>query len=258
MSSGEALFDVAGRVALVTGASSGLGRHFALTLAARGAIVVAAARRVDRLEAVVAEIAAAGGRAQAVALDVTDAQSVAAAFAQAESSSGVPSIVVNNAGIAEAGPALGQPEADWRAVLETNLEGAYRVAQAAAQAMVAAGRGGSIVNIASILALRVGANLAAYAAAKAGLLHATRALALEWARHGIRVNAIAPGYILTDMNREFFATEAGQAMVKRIPQRRIGNPADLDGALLLLASDAGAYMTGTVVVADGGHVNSSL
>lgn len=254
----DPLFGVAGQVALVTGASSGLGRHFALTLASRGATVIAAARRVDRLEELVADIATAGGRAHAVALDVTDAASVREAFAQAARVAGVPAIVVNNAGIAEAGAALELPGDQWRAVMDTNLDGAFRVAQAAAQAMVAAKTGGSIVNIASVLAFRVGANLAAYAAAKAGLMHATRALALEWARHGIRVNAIAPGYILTDMNRDFFATEAGQAMVKRIPQRRIGAPSDLDGPLLLLASRAGAFMTGTVVVADGGHLNSSL
>ena len=252
----DALFDVRGRVALVTGASSGLGEHFARTLAARGARVVVAARRIDRLAKLVGDIAQAGGEAQAVALDVTSAESVEKAFASIRW--GAPDIVVNNAGVAHAKPSIELTEADWRQVLDTNLDGAWRIAQASARALVAAKKGGSIVNIASILGLRVASSLLAYATAKAALVQLTQALALEWARHGIRVNAIAPGYIETDMNRDFFATDAGQAVVKRIPQRRIGTPAHLDGALLLLASDAGSYMTGSVVVVDGGHVVSSL
>ena len=254
----EALFDVRGRVALVTGASSGLGAHFAAMLAARGARVVAAARRLDRLEALVRDIGARGGQALAVSLDVSKQASVDEAFARIAADVGAPDIVVNNAGVAQAKPSLELTEADWRGVLDTNLDGAWRVAQASARAMVAAKKGGSIVNIASILGLRVAANLLAYAAAKAALVQLTQALALEWARNGIRVNAIAPGYIETDMNRDFFRTEAGQHVVKRVPQRRIGEPAHLDGALLLLASDAGSYMTGSTVVVDGGHLVSSL
>ena len=252
----DALFDVRGRVALVTGASSGLGEHFARILAARGARVVVAARRTDRLSKLVAEIGAAGGEAHAIALDVTSVESVGKAFASLPW--GAPDIVVNNAGVAQAKPSIELTEADWRGVMDTNLDGAWRIAQASARAMVAAKKGGSIVNIASILGLRVASSLLAYATAKAALVQLTQALALEWARHGIRVNAIAPGYIETDMNREFFATDAGQAVVKRVPQRRIGMPHNLDGALLLLASDAGSYMTGSVVVVDGGHVVSSL
>ncbi len=251
-------FDLAGKVALVTGASSGLGAHFARTLAGAGATVVAAARRADRLAALAEDIGRAGGRAHAVCLDVTRRESVERAFAEASGRAGVPDIVVNNAGIARTRTSLELPEAEWREVLDTNLDGAWRVAQEGARAMVAAGKGGSIVNIASVLGLRVASSLLAYAAAKAALVQVTHALGLEWARHRIRVNAIAPGYIETDMNRDFFRTEAGQAVVKRIPQRRIGSPADLDGALLLLASDAGAYMTGSVVVVDGGHLVSSL
>jgi NAD(P)-dependent dehydrogenase (short-subunit alcohol dehydrogenase family) len=250
----DPLFDVRGKVALVTGASSGLGENFARCLAARGAVVVACARRVDRLEALVRE----GGAAHAVALDVTDPASVDAAVRRAADLAGPIDILVNNAGIADTKASLELTEADWRRVLDTNLDGAWRVAQAAAKAMVAAGRGGSIVNIASILGLRQATHLLAYAAAKAALVQVTKSLALEWARHGIRVNAIAPGYVVTEMNRDFFASEAGQAVVKRIPQRRVGSPRDLEGALLLLASDAGAYMTGTVVVADGGHLVNSL
>ncbi len=254
----DPLFDIRGRVALVTGASSGLGENFARSLAARGAVVVAAARRTDRLADLVAAIRAEGGQAHAVALDVTKAESVATAVASAVSLAGPLDIVVNNAGVADTRPSIELTEARWRGVLDTNLDGAWRVAQAAAKAMIAAGRGGSIVNIASILGLRVAPQLLAYAAAKAALVQLTKALALEWARHGIRVNAIAPGYVITEMNRAWFEGEAGAAMVKRVPQRRVGSPRDLEGALLLLASGAGAYMTGSIVVVDGGHLVNSL
>jgi len=251
----DALFDVQGRVALVTGASSGLGEHFARTLASRGARVAVAARRTDRLAKLVTDL---GDGALALPLDVTKPESVAAAFHELEAKLGAPDIVVNNAGVAHAKPSIDLTEDDWRGVLDTNLDGAWRVAQAAARSMVAAKKSGSIVNIASILGMRVASSLLAYTTAKAALVQLTKALALEWARHGIRVNAIAPGYIETEMNRGFFQTEAGQSVVKRIPQRRIGTPGQLDGALLLLASDAGSYMTGSVVVVDGGHVVSSL
>jgi NAD(P)-dependent dehydrogenase (short-subunit alcohol dehydrogenase family) len=254
----SALFDVRGRLALVTGASSGLGDNFARRLAAEGATVAVAARRTDRLEKLVAGIGAKGGKAQAFALDVADPASVEAAFAAIVQALGAPDIVVNNAGIAQTKPAIELTEADWRGVMDTNIDGAWRVAQAGAKAMVAAKKGGSIINIASVLGLRVSTHLLAYAAAKAALVQVTKALALEWARYGIRVNAIAPGYIETEINSGFFRTEAGQAMVKRVPQRRIGAPSDLDGALLLLASEAGAYMTGSIVVVDGGHVVNSL
>ena len=252
------LFDIRGRVALVTGASSGLGDKFARRLASGGATVAACARRTDRLEKLVAEIRAAGGQAQAFAMDVADPASVEAAYGAVVKALGAPDIVVNNAGIAQTKAAIELTEADWQGVMNTNLDGAWRVAQAGAKAMVAAGKGGSIINIASVLGLRVATHLIAYAAAKAALVQMTKALALEWARHRIRVNAIAPGYIETEMNRGFFATEAGQAVLKRVPQRRIGSPSDLDGALLLLASEAGRYMTGSIVVVDGGHVVNSL
>ena len=250
----DPLFDVSGKVALVTGASSGLGENFARCLASRGAVVVAAARRMDRLQSLVRE----AGAAHAVAMDVTDPASVEAAVARAAGLAGPIDILVNNAGIADTKASIDLTEADWRRVLDTNLDGAWRVTQAVARTMIAAGRPGSIVNIASILGLRQATHLLPYAAAKAALLQLTQSLALEWARHGIRVNAIAPGYVVTEMNRDFFASEAGHAMAKRVPQRRIGSPGDLEGALLLLASGAGAYMTGSVVVVDGGHLVNSL
>lgn len=251
--------DLGGKVALVTGASGGLGGRFARTLAASGAAVALAARRVDRLEALAGEIAAAGGRAVAVAMDVTQDASVAAAFDAAEAALGPVDVLINNSGIAGRGaPMRDVPPAEFAAVLEVNLVGAYRVAREAAGRLIAAGREGSIVNVASILGLRVGSGVGAYAASKAGLAQLTRAMALEWARHGIRVNALAPGYILTDLNRAFFDSEPGKAMIRRIPQRRLGEPADLDGPLLLLASDASRYMTGAVLVVDGGHLQSGL
>jgi NAD(P)-dependent dehydrogenase (short-subunit alcohol dehydrogenase family) len=246
--------DLGGVAALVTGASGTLGGHFARLLAANGARVVLAARRTDRLHRLAAEIRAAGGEAFAVALDVTDPASIAQGFALAEDRFGPVRLLVNNAGIAGIGrPALEVDDADFAGVIDVNLGGAWRMARAAARRMVPAG-GGAIVNVASILGQGVSPGVAAYAASKAALLHLTRALALEWARHAIRVNALAPGYLRTELNATFFDTEAGQRMIRRIPQRRLGEPADLDGPMLLLASDASRFMTGSVLVADGGHL----
>lgn len=251
-------FTLEGRLALVTGASSGLGRHFALTLARAGAAVVAAARRVERLADVVGQIEAAGGRALAVPLDVTDAASVRSCFDATEAWLGTPDLLVNNASAAVSRPLLEQTEEDWDGVVDTNLKGAWLVAQESARRMVAAQRPGAIVNIASITGERVAAAVAPYCASKAGLIHLTRALALELARHGVRVNALAPGYVETELNRDFLASGAGERLMSRIPQRRFGRLADLDGPLLLLASDAGAFMTGSVLAVDGGHLVSTL
>jgi len=247
-----------GRVALVTGANGGLGAHFARTLADAGAKVVLAARNVDSLREGIARIAAAGGAAHAVALDVTQRQSVVQAFADAAQVFGPITVVVNNAGVAITKPLLDHTDDDWEQVVGVNLTGAWRVAQEAARHMVKHGNGGSIVNIASVLGLRVSSQVPSYAASKAGLIQLTKAMALELARHRIRVNALAPGYVETGINRDFFASDAGQAMIKRIPQRRIGTPHELDGALLLLACDAGSYTTGAVFVVDGGHLVNTL
>jgi NAD(P)-dependent dehydrogenase (short-subunit alcohol dehydrogenase family) len=245
-------------IALVTGASSGLGRHFATVLARAGAAVVLAARRVELLEELAGIIAATGGRALPVRMDVTDAASVTAAFEHVAAKLGVPDIVVNNSGVTVTKPVLEQTEADWDMVLDTNLKGAFLVSTAAARRLRAAGRGGSIINIASILAFRQAGGLTPYAASKGGMVQLTRTMALELARYDIRVNAIAPGYISTDMNRQFWDTPQGAEMIRRIPQRRLGQPEDLDGPLLLLASDASRFMTGVVIPVDGGHLLSTL
>ncbi|MBX9630496.1 MAG: glucose 1-dehydrogenase [Burkholderiales bacterium] len=247
-----------GRTALVTGANGGLGAHFARTLAKAGAKVAIAARRLESLQEVEQQIRAAGGQAQPVALDVTRRDSVVRALQQAAEALGPVTVVVNNAGIATTKPLLDHTDDDWNEVIGVNLTGAWRVAQEAARHMVAHKLGGSIVNIASILGLRVSAQVPSYAASKAAVIHLTKAMALELARHKIRVNALAPGYVETSINRDFFASDSGQALVKRIPQRRIGNPEELDAALLMFASDAGSYTTGAVLAVDGGHLVSTL
>ena len=223
----------------MTGASGLLGGHFCRVLTQAGARVVPAARRIGALGP------------NALHLDVTDEASIAECLDAA----GPLDILVNNAGVAITRPLLDHTAADWDAVMGVNLRGAFLMGIAAAKRMP---RGGSIINIASVLGERIIPGVAGYTAAKAGLLHLTRQMAVELARQSIRVNAIAPGYIASDINAEFFAGPAGQAMVKRIPQRRLGQPEDLTGALLLLASDAGAHMTGSTITVDGGHSIGSL
>lgn len=258
MNLGGERFSLAGHVALVTGASSGIGRHFARTLALAGASVVVAARRADKLDEVVAEIHALGREARALALDVTDSTSVCAAFDTLAARGQVADILVNNAGVAVSRPLLEQTEADWDCVVDTNLKGAWLVSQEAARRLVAAGLPGCIVNIASITGERVAGGVAPYAASKAGLIHLTRAMALELARSNVRVNALAPGYVVTELNAGFLSSAAGERLRARIPQQRFGRAEDLDGPLLLLASEAGAFMTGSVLAVDGGHLVSSL
>lgn len=246
--------DLSQKNVLVTGSSAGLGLHFARVLAAKGANVVLGARREGELAKACAEIVAGGGRASFVALDVRDSASIEAAIGLMK---GI-DILVNNAGISASASAIDITEEEWDRVVDINLKGAFLTAQAAARRMKADGHGGAIVNIASILGLRVAGNLASYAASKAAVVHLTKALALEWARYGIRVNALCPGYIETDINRDFFATAAGEALVKRIPQRRLGRQEDLDAPLLLFCSSAGGYVTGASLAVDGGHLVTSL
>jgi NAD(P)-dependent dehydrogenase (short-subunit alcohol dehydrogenase family) len=244
---------LAGKAALITGASSGLGRHFALTMARAGADLALAARRVEMLESLAAEVAKTGRKAVAIQLDVADAGNVALAAEQTAAALGGLDILVNNAGMAPGDAALDVDEATWDRCMDTNLKGAWLMAQAAARQMIRGGKGGAIVNIASILSVRVQKGTAPYAISKAGLLQMTKALALEWARYGIRVNALAPGYIESDISRDFMQSEGGRRMLKAIPQRRFGKPEDLDGALLFLSSDASQYVTGVFLPVDGGH-----
>jgi NAD(P)-dependent dehydrogenase (short-subunit alcohol dehydrogenase family) len=251
-------FTIEGSHVLVTGGSSGLGRFFAVFLAARGARVTVGARRAEALAKTVDDIGNAKGQAQRVVMDVTDAASIETALDAAEARFGPVEIVINNAGVTATRPALQQDEADWDKVIDTNLKGVWLVAQAVGRRMVAHKVKGSIVNVASILGLRVASSVAPYAVSKAGVVQMTKALALEWARHGIRVNALAPGYIETELNDTFFSSDAGKAFIRRIPQRRLGEVRELDGPLLLLVADAGSYMTGSVVAVDGGHLVSGL
>jgi hypothetical protein len=250
----EMSWSLKGRTALVTGASSGLGAHFAQVLAKAGAEVIAAARREAALAVVGEKIRSAGGKCRTVQLDVSDPASIASAAAMFD---GV-DILVNNAGVTSEAGFLDQSESDWDAVMDTNVKGMFLLTQAVARAMRAHGRKGSIINIASILGLRQAGGVAPYAVSKAAAIQLTKVSALELARFGIRVNALAPGYLATELNAEFWESEAGRAMIKRIPQRRLGQLEDLDGPLLLLASDASAYMTGSVIEIDGGHLLSGL
>jgi NAD(P)-dependent dehydrogenase (short-subunit alcohol dehydrogenase family) len=227
-------------------------------LARAGAAVALAARRQDSLDEVRQEIERAGGRAIAVTMDVSNAGSVDAAVRAAATGLGKLDILVNNAGVTLTKPLLEITEAEWDRQVDTNLKGAFLVAQAAARLMRDQANGGAIVNIASILGLRVAGQVAAYLTSKAGIVHLTKGMALELARHRIRVNALCPGYIETDLNREFFASDTGRALVQRIPQRRLGQASELEGPLLLMCSDAGSYMTGAVLAVDGGHLVSSL
>jgi 3-oxoacyl-[acyl-carrier protein] reductase len=248
------LFDLNGRIAVVTGASSGLGVRFAQVLAQQGAAVALVARRAERLSALQEHIEKAGGRALALEVDVLDRQAMVRAFDAIEKAFGTVTILVNNAGVAHAHRAVELPEAEWRRVVGTNLDAVFFWAQEGARRMLAAGKGGAIINIASVLGFGVAKGTAAYAVAKAGVIQLTKALGLELAFKGIRVNAIAPGWIVTELNREFLEGPQGAAIKREIPIGRFGEEADLDGALLLLASDAGRFIAGATVVVDGGQI----
>jgi len=248
------MFSLKGRVALVTGASSGLGRQFAKALADNGAAVALVARRLDRISELKKAIEETGGRAVAIEADVTDRAAMTRAFDAAGKAFGTVTLLVNNAGIAHSGRAIDMPPEEWRKILATDLDAVFFWAQEAARRMLAAKKPGAIVNIASVLGLAVSKGSAAYATAKAGVVQITKALAVELAFKGVRVNAIAPGWFVTEMNDDYLASEAGTAIKREIPMGRFGKEGDLDGALLLLASDAGSYITGATIVVDGGQV----
>jgi len=248
-----ALFDLQGKVAVVTGASSGLGVQFARALANHGARTVLVARRKDQLDRHVDELTARGLHAMAVAADLTEPEAIARLFDTVEREWGTPTILVNNAGLAQAAKLAEISRKEWATTMALNLDAVLFSAQMAAQRMMAAKLAGSIINIASILGQQVQKGVGAYCTSKAGVIQLTRAMALEWAGRGIRVNALAPGYAVTDINRAYLESPAGQAMLPDIPLRRFGSEGDFDGALLLLASDAGRYMTGTTLTIDGGH-----
>ncbi len=247
-------FSLRGKTALVTGASSGLGRHFARVLAEAGAKVAVAARRLERLQQLASDIRAQGGGAAAVELDVTDRASIVSAFDAAEAELGPVSVLVNNAGVPAGSYFLNMSDSEWRGVMEVNLDGVFRVGQEAARRMSARASGGSIINIASISAFAVLKAVAPYSASKAAVVSLTKSMALELARDNIRVNALAPGYFSTELNDAFLASDAGKRLLSRVPMARAGRLDELDGALLLLASDAGAFMTGSVITIDGGHL----
>ncbi len=253
--------DLSGRVAFVTGASSGLGAQFAKTLAAAGAGVVLAARRVERLKSLRAEIESEGGDAHVVELDVTDHDSIRAAVAHAETEMGVIDILVNNSGVGSTQKLTDVKPADFDAVMGTNTRGAFFMAQEVAKRMIARSKGeapgtfigGRIVNVASMAGLRVAPQLGVYCMSKAAVVHMTRAMALEWGRFGINVNALCPGYIDTEINHHVWQTEAGQKMVQAMPRKRIGQPKDLDAVLMMLCANESHFINGAVISADDGQ-----
>jgi NAD(P)-dependent dehydrogenase (short-subunit alcohol dehydrogenase family) len=248
------LFDLKRQVALVTGAAGGLGARFAQVLADAGAAVVLLDRRAEGLPAVRNEIEKAGGRALAVAADVTDRKAMVRAFDAAEKAFGTVTILVNSAGVAAPIRGVELIEDEWGHIIGANLDAVFRFAQHAARRMLEAGKTGAIVNIASIFGIGVGKGVVPYAVSKAGVIQLTKAMAIELAFRGIRVNAIAPGWIVTDMNRDYLSGEQGAAIKREVPAGRLCEARDLDGALLLLASDAGRFITGATIVVDGGHI----
>ena len=251
-------FDLNNKVALVTGASSGFGRHFAIVLAGAGAKVIVGARRKDRLQKLVDEIETSGGEALAVAMDVTNASSVSAAFDRAEATYGPVTVLINNAGVAAPKTVHKTTEAEWDFVVDTNLKGAWLVAAETARRLVGTRTSGVIVNIASVLGLATSTGHGIYSASKAGVIQLTKHMALELAGKNIRVNAICPGYFRTEMNSDYFDSDVGKAYIESTPSGRLGQMSEIDGPLLLLASDAGSFINGAVLPVDGGHLVMSI
>jgi len=252
--------DLSGRVAFVTGASSGLGEQFARTLAAAGAGVVLAARRVERLKTLRAEIESQGGDAHVVELDVTDPDSIKAAVAHAETEMGAIDILINNSGVSSTQKLTDVKPEDFDFVMGTNTRGAFFMAQEVAKRMIARSKGeapgtftgGRIVNVASMAGLRVLSQIGVYCMSKAAVIHMTKAMALEWGRFGINVNAICPGYIDTEINHHHWQTEAGQKLVQMLPRKRVGKPQDLDALLMMLCANQSHFVNGAVIAADDG------
>lgn len=247
------MFSVDKKVVMISGASSGVGEHLAEMFAKAGALVVCGARRLDRLQQLVGRIEKAGGKALAVTLDVTERNSVKSAFDKAEQAFGVPDVVVCNAGATGGQPFLEMEESVWDHVMDVNIKGVWNVAQEASQRMVAATKAGSIINISSICGERSFPGLTHYGASKAAVNQLTRIMAQELAAHNIRVNAVAPGYLWTDMTADYYETEAGKKDVASLPLARLGKLEELDGQILLLASDDSSYMSGAVFTIDAGH-----
>jgi NAD(P)-dependent dehydrogenase (short-subunit alcohol dehydrogenase family) len=257
-------FDLSGRIALVTGASSGFGEQFSKVLAEAGAEVIACARRVDRLQNLVTQIEAAGGRAHAIEMDVTDTASVDHAFAQIDRIAPAVDILVNNAGISVPGLFVRTSEDDWDRQIETNLKSVWRISRRVVDRMRAyplessSASSRSIINIASILGLAPGKALSLYAISKAGVVQLTKNMALELARDNIRVNALCPGYFKTELNGDYFETDKGREFIARTLAKRWGEMEEISGPLLLLASDAGSFINGTTLTVDGGHMVDAL
>ena len=252
--------DLSGRVALVTGASSGLGAQFAKTLAKAGAAVVLASRRVDKLKDLRAEIEAEGGDAHVVQLDVTNTASIKAAVAHAETEVGSIDILVNNSGVSATSRVQDVTEEDYDFIFNTNTKGAFFMAQEVGKRMLARSKGtapgsftgGRIVNIASMAGLKVFPQIGVYCMSKAAVVHMTKSLAAEWGKFGINVNAICPGYIETEINRDHLRSEAGQKLISMLPRKRVGAPSDLDALLVMLCSDQSHFINGAVIAADDG------
>lgn len=251
-------FELAGKIVVVTGAFSGLGLHFSRLLATQGCAVAMCGRRIELGQSLASSIREDGQNTEPFELDVTDASSVERCLDQIQEKFGVPNVLVNNAGIVHQSPALETSDESWAQTLEVNLTGVWRMTRAFASRVKGAGQPGNVINIASILGLRVAQQVIAYTVCKAGVVQMTKALALELARAGIRVNAIAPGYFETELNQAFFQSDAGAQLVKRIPMRRLGQLDELNGPMILLASDASSFMNGAVLAVDGGHLVSSL
>lgn len=243
--------DMSGETVMITGGGTGLGKQFATILGQAGATIVLCARRVEKLEDTAEIVRRNGGAAHCIAIDVSNQVSISDAFDRLDAISPI-TVLINNAGTTANPMLLDLSEEEWDSVVDTNLKGAWMVARTAARQMIDQGKGGSIINIASVLGTSVQKGTGAYATSKSGLLHLTRQMALEWARYDIRVNAIAPGYYRTDMATRYLNSDEGKHLIKRIPQRRLGDPGEMDGAILMLASSASSYMTGSVVTVDGG------